>query len=63
MSWEPFADPAQYPFLNVLNHFAQVGVRVPEAEAFSPELGVVLLEDLGDLPSSANFGKTKIKIW
>jgi aminoglycoside/choline kinase family phosphotransferase len=55
MVWEPFHDPASYPFLNVLNHFSANGVRVPKVEAFSPELGVVLLEDLGDLTLERKF--------
>lgn len=55
MYWEPFGDPENYPFLNVLNHFAKVDVRVPKVEAFSPELGVVLLEDLGDLTLERKF--------
>ncbi len=55
MYWEPFSDPASYPFLNVLGHFAKVDVRVPKVEAFSPELGVVLLEDLGDLTLERKF--------
>lgn len=55
MYWEPFSDPASYPFLNVLQHFAKVDVRVPKVEAFSPELGVVLLEDLGDLTLERKF--------
>lgn len=55
MSWEPFADPAQYPFLNVLRHFASVDVRVPKVEAFASDLGVVLLEDLGDLTLERKF--------
>lgn len=55
MYWEPFSDPQSYPFLNVLNHFAKVDVRVPKVEAYSPELGVVLLEDLGDLTLERKF--------
>lgn len=55
MYWEPFTDAANYPFLNVLNHFAKCEVRVPKVEAFSPELGVVLLEDLGDLTLERKF--------
>ncbi len=55
MSWEPFVDPARYPFLNVLAHFAEHNVRVPKVEAFAPELGVVLLEDLGDLTLERKF--------
>ena len=55
MSWEPFADAAEYPFLNVATHFAKAGVRVPKVEATSPELGVILLEDLGDLTLERKF--------
>ncbi|MGZ3723588.1 MAG: aminoglycoside phosphotransferase family protein [Bdellovibrionales bacterium] len=55
MSWDPFPDPVNYPFLNVLQHFAAVDVRVPKVEAFSAELGVVLLEDLGDLTLERKF--------
>jgi N-acetylmuramate 1-kinase len=55
MSWEPFADPANYPFLNVQAHFAKVDVRVPKVEAVAPHLGVVLLEDLGDLTLERKF--------
>jgi len=55
MSWEPFGDPKAYPFLNVQDHFASVDVRVPKVEAFAPELGVVLLEDLGDLTLERKF--------
>ncbi len=55
MSWEPFTDPDSYPFLNVVRHFAKVDVRVPKVEAFSAELGVVLLEDLGDLTLERKF--------
>lgn len=55
MYWEPFSDPDNYPFLNVLNHFAKNDVRVPKVEASAPELGVVLLEDLGDLTLERKF--------
>ena len=55
MSWEPFQDPDNYPFLNVQRHFARVDVRVPKVEALAPELGVVLLEDLGDLTLERKF--------
>lgn len=55
MSWEPFGDPLNYPFLNVLSHFAKVDVRVPRVEGVGPELGVVLLEDLGDLTLERKF--------
>ena len=55
MSWEPFTQPENYPFLNVQSHLARVDVRVPKVEALSPELGVVLLEDLGDLTLERKF--------
>jgi N-acetylmuramate 1-kinase len=55
MSWEPFTDVESYPFLNVLQHFSAVDVRVPKVEGVSPELGVVLLEDLGDLTLERKF--------
>jgi aminoglycoside/choline kinase family phosphotransferase len=55
MSWEPFEDPATYPFLNVQAHFARFDIRVPKVEAIAPELGVVLLEDLGDLTLERKF--------
>jgi aminoglycoside/choline kinase family phosphotransferase len=55
MSWEPFQDPSHYPFLNVRDRFAEVDVRVPKVEGLAPELGVVLLEDLGDLTLERKF--------
>jgi len=55
MIWEPFKDDGRYPFLNVLNHFARHGVRVPEVRDKAPELGLVLLEDLGDLTLERKF--------
>ncbi len=55
MYWEPFTDVVNYPFLNVLKHFAKNDVRVPKVEASAPELGVVLLEDLGDLTLERKF--------
>lgn len=55
MSWEPFTDPSNYPFLNVQAHFARVDVRVPKVAALEPALGVVLLEDLGDLTLERKF--------
>lgn len=55
MSWEPFQNPSEYPFLNVQSHFAGVDVRVPKVEGLAPELGAVLLEDLGDLTLERKF--------
>lgn len=54
MRWEPF-DPNNYPFLSVLNHFAKNGVHVPEVVSMSPEEGLMLLEDLGDLTLERKF--------
>lgn len=55
MIWEPFTDDGKYPFLNVLKHFAKHNVHVPNIIASSPELGLVLLEDLGDLTLERKF--------
>lgn len=49
MAWEPF-DPNRYPFFSVLNHFKKHKITVPEAIHFDEHTGLVLLEDLGDLP-------------
>ncbi len=55
MSWEPFEDPDNYPFLSVQRHFKKHKVKVPEVLALSPEQGLVLLEDLGDLTLERKF--------
>ncbi len=55
MSWEPFSDPDNYPFLNVQKHFCAMDIRVPKVEGLAPELGVILLEDLGDLTLERKF--------
>src|SRR4051794_29548809 len=55
MFWEPFEDPEKYPFLDVQRHFARNGIRVPGVEEMAKELGVVLLEDLGDLTLERKF--------
>lgn len=55
MYWEPFTDVQNYPFLNVQRHFHRNEVRVPQVEAVAPELGVVLLEDLGDMTLERKF--------
>lgn len=54
MRWDPFT-PENYPFLSVLNHFALNGVHVPEVISMSPQEGLVLLEDLGDLTLERKF--------
>lgn len=48
MSWEPF-DEDTYPFINVLRHFGYAEVNVPHVISVNSTLGVILLEDLGDL--------------
>lgn len=55
MVWEPFVDDDRYPFLSVLNYFAANGIAVPSVLAKSPEDGLVLLEDLGDLTLERKF--------
>jgi aminoglycoside/choline kinase family phosphotransferase len=55
MVWEPFIDNGQFPFLNVLSHFDKSGVKVPKVIAKAPALGVILLEDLGDLTLERKF--------
>ncbi len=54
MKWEPF-NPEEYPFLSVLQHFANNGVLVPKVIGMSPSEGLVLLEDLGDLTLERRF--------
>jgi aminoglycoside/choline kinase family phosphotransferase len=54
MWWEPFVADT-YPFLSVLRHFQKSNVTVPEVIALAPELGVILLEDLGDLTLERKF--------
>jgi N-acetylmuramate 1-kinase len=54
MRWEPF-DPDKYPFLSVLQHFDKHRVHVPKVKDMNPSLGVVLLEDLGDLTLERKF--------
>jgi aminoglycoside/choline kinase family phosphotransferase len=55
MVWDPFKDDGSYPFLSVQRHFANCGIQVPEVIGLSEELGVVLLEDLGDLTLERKF--------
>lgn len=59
MVWEPFVDDDNYPFLSVLQHFHKHKVHVPKVIAKSPQLGVVLLEDLGDLTLERKFWETQ----
>jgi aminoglycoside/choline kinase family phosphotransferase len=55
MVWEPFKNDGGYPFLSVREHFAKHGVLVPAVVALSPDEGLVLLEDLGDLTLERKF--------
>lgn len=54
MSWEPF-NPSEYPFLSVQRHFDACHVSVPEVVGVGESLGVLLLEDLGDLTLERKF--------
>lgn len=54
MKWEPFQQE-KYPFLSVLNHFAEASVHVPKVVNISAADGLVLLEDLGDLTLERKF--------
>lgn len=54
MSWEPF-DKNNYPFLSVQRQFESNSVHVPEVIAVGEHLGVLLLEDLGDLTLERKF--------
>ncbi len=55
MSWEPFGNEAEYPFLNILHHFQDQGILVPKVHAVDGSKGLVLLEDLGDLTLERKF--------
>ena len=55
MQWEPFVDDGNYPFLNIHQHFQKHKVLVPNVISKAPELGLVLLEDLGDLTLERKF--------
>ena len=55
MVWEPFKDDGSYPFLSVREHFAKHKVAVPQVIGKSPDQGLVLLEDLGDLTLERKF--------
>lgn len=58
MKWEPY-NPKDYPFLSVLDHFAANGVHVPEVISQSPQEGLVLLDDLGDLTLERKFWESQ----
>ena len=52
---EPF-DPASLPFLNVAELFAKMPVPVPRVIDVAGDLGVIALEDLGDVTLQAHVG-------
>jgi aminoglycoside/choline kinase family phosphotransferase len=52
---EPF-DSATLPFLNTARLFAAMPVRVPRIVAEAPDLGILALEDLGDVTLQAHVG-------
>ncbi len=58
MVWEPF-EATSYPFLSVQSHFLKNKVRVPQVIKISPEEGLVLLEDLGDLTLERRFWESQ----
>ncbi|HPI41644.1 MAG TPA: phosphotransferase [Pseudobdellovibrionaceae bacterium] len=58
MEWEPF-HIKDYPFLSVQDHFKNAGVHVPEVVHLSEVLGLVLLEDLGDLTLERKFWESQ----
>lgn len=43
-----FVDGETHPYVDVSNLFTEGGVRVPRIEDVLPELGVIILEDVGD---------------
>ncbi len=54
MCWEPFV-AENYPFLSVQKHFASCKVEVPAIVGVGADLGVLLLDDLGDLTLERKF--------
>lgn len=52
---QPF-DVKSLPFMNVANLFATMGVPVPAIVGHAADLGVLALEDLGDVTLQANLG-------
>ncbi|MBC87418.1 MAG: hypothetical protein CL677_09605 [Bdellovibrionaceae bacterium] len=59
MVWKPFESESDYPFLNIQNHFSRSGVEVPEVIAVDKNLGMILLEDLGDLTLERKYWETQ----
>ena len=59
MIWDPFEDNAKYPFTSVQRHFNKHQVHVPDIVDSSPEKGLILLEDLGDLTLERKFWESQ----
>ncbi|MCB0390283.1 MAG: phosphotransferase [Bdellovibrionales bacterium] len=55
MIWEPFKEDGNYPFTSVQRHFNKHHVHVPDIIDSSPDRGLILLEDLGDLTLERKF--------
>lgn len=55
MEWEPFERIADFPFLSVQKYFHEQGIRVPKIHTYDKEVGLFLLEDLGDLTLERRF--------
>jgi N-acetylmuramate 1-kinase len=49
-------DPKSMPFMNVAGLFADMGVPVPKIVGHAADLGVLALQDLGDVTLQANLG-------
>ena len=62
MVWEPFDNVDDYPFLNVLQLFKENNIPVPEVLSVSPEKGLLLLEDLGDLTLERKFWENQDQV-
>lgn len=60
MRWEPF-QIEKYPFLSVQKHFEKNNVHVPQVKFISPELGCIILEDLGDLTLERKFMENQVQ--
>ena len=55
MEWEPFDQIADFPFFSVQKYFNEQGVRVPDIISYDKDIGLFLLEDLGDLTLERRF--------
>ena len=52
---QPFA-PGSLPFVNVANLFAAIPLPVPRVRGEAPDLGILVLDDLGDVTLQAHLG-------